>query len=403
MALIFGGILFNQVIGPLTVICVLAGVAAIFLLRWEQLPRALTRSLPLFSLPVFCIASALWSDHPDHTLYYAALYGVTALAGILIGGALKRSSYVEGYFVAFAIYSIACVLFGRSVVFGVGGSAYAGLAGSKNTAGDMAGVATLVTLAFIGFKIYRYQFIQAIGALALLPIFGVLLLLSKATGALLATIMASGLIVVWLISRSFSLQVRGTVLTAAVILLTLAVVTQDLWIKPVFDLVLDVSGKGTGLTGRVDIWVIGDQLIEERPAAGLGYYAFWMKDNLTAQIIWEMMGIKGQSGFNFHNTQMEIVVHLGYIGLAIAIVMAAWATIPLVYRSVVEPYFSSICACTLLVFFAVKVPFEVVAFDPMHFTTVTIYAIFALGLRRDAPAREPKTQRPQTLEQAYAV
>lgn len=393
IALIFGGILFNQVIGPLTVICVIAGIAAIILLRWEQLPRTVTRSLPLFSLPLLCLASTLWSDAPESTLYYATLYAVTALAGILIGGALKRSSYVEGYFIAFALYSVASLLFGRTVVHGIGGTAFAGLAGSKNTAGDMAGVATLVTFAFVAFKIYRAQFGQAALGVALFPILGVLLLLSNATGALIATIMASGLIIVWLVSRSLNLQVRGTILTAAIIMIILAVYTQSLWLQVVYDLVLEMTGKSSGLTGRVDIWAIGDRLISERPVAGLGFYAFWLEDNPTAQVIWDMMGIGGRGGFNFHNTQMEIVVHLGYTGLAVAILMSVWAIIPLIYRSVREPYFSSICACTLLAFFAVKIPLEVVAFDPMHFTTVTVYAIFALGLRKDEPKVAPIASR----------
>ncbi len=387
VALIFGSILFNQMIGKATVLIVLATTAAMIVLRWEQLPRVAVRCWPLFTIPVLCMASALWSDVPQTTLYYGALYTATALSGVLIGAALNRSAYIDGHFYAFAIYSLAAVFLGRMVPHGSEGMAFAGLAGSKNSSGDMAGVALLVTIAYIALKRYEGKLHHMLAGFALLPAIFWLLLLSDATGALIATMMAAGMMILWIYSRGLALQVRGGILVASVLLTMVAVATQHIWLPPIFDVVLELTGKNAGLTGRVKLWAFGEYLIAQRPTEGLGYAAFWLKESPEAQFLWKLMKIGSQEGFNFHSTPMEIIIHLGYLGFALAILQAAYAALPLLYRSAVKPYFSSIFACGLLAFWAVKTPMEVIAFDPMHFSTVAVYAIFAMGLRKDKPVQ----------------
>ena len=399
---IFASILFNLLIGQLTVLTVCGAVGAFCVLRWERLPTMVLECWPLLLLPAMVLLSTIWSDVPATTLRYGVLYLITAFAGIIVGAGVQRSCYLNGYFLAFASYSVASVLFGRWVEWGDGpGDAFAGLAGSKNTSGDMAGVATLVTIVFIRSMIKSRRWVPALATAALLPILAWLLFSSRATGALIATVMASGCLIAWLYSERFERQVRGGIFAAATIIATLLLVTQQWWLQPIFDVVLQASGKDAGLTGRAELWTFGNNLIAERPWFGLGFNAFWLQDSVDARYLWAMMGITSQQGFNFHNTAMEIAIHLGYVGLAVAAVMTAIGVISLLFGSVRSPSLASILACTLFFFFAVKMPFEVVGFGTMHFTTVTMYAVFAMGLRRDgAPRQVPRPDQRASLGRA---
>lgn len=387
VALVFAAILFNLVIGPLTVLIVAGVVGLITLLRWERLTEVLGQSWILLPFPMFAMLSAIWSDVPYTSLRYGLLYTITAIAGILIGGGLDRRAYVNGYFAAFALYSVASILLGRYVPWGDGpGDAFAGLAGSKNTSGDMAGVAILTTVVFLRAMLDHKRFVWASMAVALMPILVFMLWASRATGALIATVLAVGCLIAWISSRRFARQVRGGIFLGIIVVTTVALVTQSWWLGPVFDLVLDASGKDAGLTGRTELWAFGNQLIAEKPLLGLGYNAFWLQDSIDAQYLWDKMGIASRQGFNFHSSQMEITIHLGYTGLILALVTFVCGSALLIMRSMAAPRLSSILACSLLLFFAVKMPFEVVAFGPMHFTTVTIFALLAAGLRKDGTA-----------------
>tara|TARA_A100001391_G_scaffold188957_2_gene159978 strand:+ start:54714 stop:56024 length:1311 start_codon:yes stop_codon:yes gene_type:complete len=385
---IYAAILFNLVLGPLTVIIVFGAICAFCLLRWERLPGVVLECWPLFLMPAMVFVSALWSDVPYITLRYGLLYAITVFAGIIVGAGAHRSSYVNGYFWAFAIYSVASILFGRWVGWGEGpGDAYAGLAGSKNASGDMAGLATLATIMIIHAMIVRRRWAAVFGSAALLPIVAWLLLSSRATGALIATVLTSACMIAWLLSGKFERQVRGGIFVGLTIVAVAALVTQRWWLPPIFELVLEASGKDAGLTGRSDLWVFGDQLISERPWLGLGYNAFWLPDNVGAQYLLNMMGVDSGQGFNFHNTAMEITVHLGYVGLVLTGVMVAAGAFMLLFKSLKSPSPSNILACTLLLYFALKVPFEVVGFGPMHFSTVAVYGFLAVGLRREGNPR----------------
>ena len=355
----------------------------------------LAASWPLLIIPALAMLSAAWSDMPMTTLRYATIYAVTVAAGLMMGAGLNRAALVRGCFAAFAIYSLASILFGRFVGWGAGsGNAFAGLAGSKNAAGDLTGLAILSTFAFIALAWSRRERIAAGGGALLLPLLFVMLWISRATSALIATVAATACLLLWLASRRLPLQVRSGIFLAAIVAAAGLVVTMDLWLPPLFDAVLENTGKNAGLTGRVDLWRYGNQLIAEHPWFGLGYNAFWVHDNLGAEYLWRMMGIESRSGFSFHSTSMEIIVHLGYVGVAIFAAIIGITLLRLFTRTMLTPHVPAIFACALAIFFALKIPFEVVAFGTMHFSTVLCFAALSLGLRLALDQRQARSSRP---------
>lgn len=378
---LFGAILFVQILGPLTPLIVAAFIPAFCLLRWERLPAVLTRCWSVLLLPGFALASALWSDAPGTTIRYGFLYLITIMPALFLGAGADRLAVLKGMFAVFALYAFASFVFGRYVPWGTTGVAFAGLGGSKNLAGDVAGLTVLLSAA-IGTWAMGQRRLVWLGAAAVTGLLAIYLLFaSKATGALVATAMALPCLLLWAGSRRLPLPVRTTIFTLTVLTAVVLAATASSWMPYLFDMVLANSGKDAGLTGRDFLWRGADTLIAERPWLGGGYRHFWVETNLDAQYIWRRMMISTHYGFNFHNTPRDILVDLGYVGLALFTVVTLYGAIGTLVKTMVAPAYLGIFLCALIVFEAPRLFFELVAFHDMHYSTVLIFMILGYALR----------------------
>lgn len=382
VAAILGAILFNLLIGPLTPLIIILSLPAFVLLRWEMIPGLLRSSWPLLLIPGLAIASALWSDLPGTTARYGVLYLFTAVSGIIMGGAFRPTNVLTGMFSAFFVYGILSLLSFRFVSWGgAGGQAFAGLAGSKNSAGDIAALTALTAAALLALGVSERRIRLVFAPVLIIPIALFCLWASHATGALISFVIAFFCMILWWFSRRLPYQARSSILVVTACALAFALVTMDLWLPPLFDLVLAESGKDADLTGRADLWRKADELIAERPWIGLGYNAFWIHGNLDAEALWRLLGIASRSGFNFHNTPREVLVHLGVVGLVVFAAVALVGVIRLFAKTMVRPSSGLIYQCGLVVFFLPKLPFEVIGFGTMHFSTIFFYAVLGAGYR----------------------
>ncbi|MGB3472810.1 MAG: O-antigen ligase family protein [Erythrobacter sp.] len=382
VAIVLAAILFNLLIGPLTPLIIIVSLPAFVLLRWEQLARLLGSSWPLLLVPALAIASAFWSELPLTTARYGVLYLLTALCGIVMGGAYRPSNVLLGMFCGFFVYGILSFLSFRFVPWGgSGGQAFAGLAGSKNSAGDIAALTVLTAAATLALGVVKRSVVWTLAPLLLLPIALFCLWASHATAALISCFLALSCMILWWLSRSLGYQWRMAIFLFAALLVGVALATQHFWLPPLFDFVLAESGKSADLTGRVDIWRKADELIAKRPWLGLGYNAFWVHGNLDAEYLWRLLGIASRSGFNFHNTPREILVHLGIVGLVVSAAVAFVGAVRLLLAAMGRPSAGLIYQTGLLVFFIPKLAFEVIGFGTMHFSTILFFAILAAGFR----------------------
>lgn len=380
VAILIVALTLNLVIGPLTPLTFIVALPILILLRWEKLLAALGRCWPVFMLPAFALASAAWSAVPGTTLYYSLLYFLTVLNGIAIGSVMRGSAMMKGLFIGFAIYAVLTIMSGQWTSWnGPGGVAFRGLAGSKNSAGDTAGLTTIASCVMLAWAIDRRNIAYASSALLILPLAIFALWFSHATGALLSTVIAVAMLVALLAAKTLSATARTSIAIAAIMAIVVALSLSDFWLPALFDLILAESGKDAGLTGRADLWRKADQLIAEKPWLGLGYHAFWLHDNLDAEYLWRLLGIDSRMGFNFHNTFREISVHLGYVGLSIYASVAMVAITRLFIRTLLVADFPTITMTILMIFFVPKLPFEVIGFGDIHLSTVIAFAIFAAG------------------------
>lgn len=380
VAMIVVALTFSLVLGPLTPLTFIVAVPIMILLRWEQLPSALSRCWPLLVLPAFALLSTAWSAAPGTTLYYSVLYFISVLNGIAIGSVVRGSALIKGLFIGFAVYAVLTVMSGQWTSWnGPGGIAFRGLAGSKNSAGDTAGLTIILSCVMLAWAVERRNIAYALSALLILPLALFVVWFSRATGALLATGIAGTMLIMLLASRRLPTRARTGIAIAAIMVLILALSLSQVWLPALFELVLAESGKDADLTGRADLWRKADQLISEKPWLGLGYHAFWLHNNLDAEYLWRLMGIESRMGFNFHNTFREILVDLGYCGLALYSVVFVIGAIKLISKTIVSADLPSILMTTLMIFLLPKMEFEVIGFGDIHLTTVIVFAILASG------------------------
>lgn len=377
----FFGILFNWWLGPLTPVVVVTSLLLYVVLRRERVVQVLLTCWPLLMLPGFCLLSTIWSQAPGRTFYYGTLYLLTVLPALFIGAGAHSTSALKGIFVAFCTYTLISVLFGRWVVWNDGGLAFAGLAGSKNAAGDTAALTLLISVLMIWWAIEQVRWRWLAPAVAILPFALFCLIASKATGVLIASIIALPCMTAWIISRRLNVQVRSFVFIIVTVVVISMAATSNYWMQPLFDLILTETGKDAGLTGRALLWRNADQYISQRPVLGMGYNAFWVHGNLEAEFLWRAMGISNRMGFNFHNTPRDIVVDIGYSGLILFFVVMSLSAVQLIFRVMLKPTYFGIFCCTLLVFETPRIFFELVSFSNMHFSTLIVFTMLAYALR----------------------
>ena len=383
----FFALLFNKVIGPATPIMVIATVGAFFVLRYERLTGVFAATWPLLLLALLCLASALWSDAPGSTVRYGTLYLLTIIAAIIVGAGTDRTSAFKGIQIAFSCYLLLSLIFGRWTGWADGGIAFAGLAGSKNAAGDAAGLGLLISVAMMFWAINRRSLGWGLVALATIPAAMYCLLFSKSTGAWLASALAVSCLVAWIISRRLQPATRAAVFIIFLVTVIVAASSSPFWMGDILDALLESSGKDRNITGRVDLWKVADEYIALRPFVGGGYAAFWIEGNLDAEALWRLLGLPSGATFNFHNTARGIAVDLGLIGLAAFAIVWLYCGIRLFWRTMKTPSYFGIFFCSIMAFILPRLYFEQIGFSNLHFPTLLMISGLAAGVR---PARLAK-------------
>lgn len=339
----FFAILLNSRLGPLTPLLVFSIMPLFAILRWERIFAVFGRCWPLLLLPLLAVLSTVWSDAPAKSLRYGILYLFTVIPAVMVGAGCSRDALLKGIFLAFAAYILLCIPFGRFVSWS-GGVAFAGMMGSKNAHGDASALAMLSSVITLFWAISKGHKAYIALALLILLVSAPMLLASRATGALVATVISLPCLLAWTASRLISRQYRTAIFVIALLLLTFLLATITMWLPIVLETLLESSGKDAGLTGRDILWRKADEIIRDRPLWGGGYNAFWIHNNLDAEQLW---------------------------------------------RAMATPNFTGIFFSASLVFKSPRVYFELIGFQNMHFATLIAFVILSYRLR---PTISPRTE-----------
>jgi O-antigen ligase len=275
---------------------------------------------------LIALSSAIWSLHPDLTIKRGITYVLTIGVAGFIAARFTTEQALKVLAMSFQICALASVIFivlSPDIAFMHGGE-YSGqeLEGNlkgvyphKNICGFTMAIAVFVQLLLI--SISRKH---SISSYAWIVFYFVLVLLSKATTALIITMsyfLFFIIYTVWTKNKLYGYNLLFFVVVAAAFLAMAFLMDEEVF----FGLI----GKDPTLTGRTDVWSAVSELIYEKPVFGWGYGAMWVPTDQVTMWVDRKCGDWGVP--SAHNAMLEIALELGLLGvsaLVILIVQAFW-------------------------------------------------------------------------------
>jgi exopolysaccharide production protein ExoQ len=364
----------------------------LFLLPWALIvlrqPRAaaasILRNWIILALPVWMLLSVVWSSQPDISLKSGAEFLGTVMIGILaascIQPAVTISALFSALFLIFIFGSLLALHGGQGYIYG-----FIILFGSKNFFAQYVSCLLLTAVAVILDGTQRTLLRRC--ALVLAVFCPLLLIYANSLDALVST--GAALIFtlfMWLTTRVKPV-LRAAILTIALLVLILIPIIATIEVN--FADVLGHFGKDVTLTGRTELWDNAKIAIAERPILGNGYQAYWIPGNWRAEQLWLFAGLHDKTGYHFHNTYLEVLVDLGYVGLFIfltPVVMIAGRAIGSLVFWKPEPY--QIFAISVFIFLFLRTPLEVDLLFPFQLPVILFSLCWVyLGRRRRSTPR----------------
>lgn len=366
-----------------------SAIAVIYIaVRLPQLGEILAPRAFILIIPAFAVLSILWSQSPVDTLKYSLEFALTVVVAFLLSASPHPKAVLWGVFLAFMIYAAAEIAFGQTVAVGnAGQTAFSGLTQSKNVAADTAAMGALVSLACFVVAIedrrpFRLLFASGAGLMEMYVLFH-----ARSAGAFLGLVPALLAFIFFLALRPARLAMRLGV--TVFISLGAALMTMAYGSSFVQDS-MALFDKDPTLTGRTYLWDRAADFIAEKPALGTGFNAFWVQGNPDAEGLWRYFGITDRFGFSFHNTLIEMLVNIGWVGAFVVSVVAIITIVLLVHRVMMRPTLALCFWLSLVIYALVRTPIEAIGMAPYSQATLLLFAGFgvALTVRRTAEARK---------------
>jgi exopolysaccharide production protein ExoQ len=377
-------------------------------LRRRMAGEMLVTRWPLLLAPLFALVSVVWSEAPGVSAKYGAEMWLTAAGGIGLSAARWPTAVLKGACLAFLVYCAASMGFGHSVGIGVGdgGEAFAGLGDGKNLAADIASTGALISLSTLFIGVRQKSLLWGVIATGAVLVEIYMMSLARSAGAVLAL---AGGVAALLALVSLSAASRGVRIGAAAIVLAsvgiIAASIRNLG-GALISLSTQMFDKDPTLTGRTYLWYRAQDLVAEKPLLGHGFYAFWRQGNMDAEGLWQYAGIAGRSGFNFHNSLVELSVQLGLAGAAVFCLVALIGLLSLARQFLERPTVPVCFWLTYMLYAAIRAPIEAVGYAPFYFSTCLLFAAAGSGLERlpkRSRARQSYVPQGVRLQHFYAA
>ena len=351
-------------------------VAAVFAIgHLGELRRLVGARAFLLTVPIFLLASAIWSDAPGSTLRYGSQVLVTVLLGLVLSLSPRRREVLAGICLAFAAYVLVSIAFGSFVGTGVGTlRAFAGLNDSKNFVAEIAATGLLSSVAALAICVRDRRIVLGLAALGAIALELYVTVLARSAGALIALTVGLSIFAVLLALTRLPSGWRAATLAVLAIGGALVLALFSSLIKEAQSTVLGVFDKDPTLTGRTYLWYRAHQMIAEKPWFGHGWAAFWRQGNIDAEGLWRFAGITDRSGFNFHNTLIELLMQVGWIGTTVILLTILVGVGLLLRRFLAEPRIIHAYWLALIAFELTRTPYESVGPAPFYFSTVLVFA-----------------------------
>jgi exopolysaccharide production protein ExoQ len=370
------GLVSISVVGNVGSLVFVIASLSLLVLRMRQVGPAVIKFWPLFLLPGLAILSTLWSDAPPITMRAALELMITFIFGITFA---KLFSVQHAIKICLVPFFIICFASFPLIVLAIARKApIIGLLGSKNALGFTA--AMLLTLAAVIFcsgyekKLVRIIALGAIGGSLLVGYF------AHSVGAQLNMALVVVMIVSFYFLRLLPTFAR-VILTCIILVVTVGTFVIISQSPKINGLLAGAVGKDATLTGRTDLWRKAFAVGSQSPIVGHGYSVFWRIGNLDAEQMWRKFGIAGRSGFNFHNTLVDMYVDLGALGVGLLVLTCVSVFTTLLYRQIAQPSWANDALMTILISIIFRHFAETGLISPFSYYAVFLVfiAVYAVG------------------------
>jgi len=377
-------------VGTLAATAFLISAGSLSVLRPAQSVRDLLRFLPFLALPLLAMASTLWSDAPERTLRAALQMMLTMMAAILICRRVSNETLIVMLFVAMAG---ACLLALPSVPTVLARHfPLVGPYGSKNAMAYAAHL--LVALALAVLCEPKRAVWWRLAAFATIPVALGLMYLAQSAGALLALVITATVFPALLLFGRMPPMGRVVIIVLVIVTIAIALAFIPDLDAAAADFRVNILKKDATLTGRSYLWEFANRLASARPMLGYGYYAFWREGNIDAEGLWRYAGIASRTGFNFHNTFVEMRVDLGWVGtITLAATCAAIVGLALT-RQFTKPSVGLAFLLALTISELVRALAETSLFGPFSYYTLLLLATAVYAKPASVPASEAVSRTP---------
>ncbi len=255
--------------------------------------------------------SVFWSRAAGVSARAAVQYLTHVICILIVARTMSQRTFLLGS-VSGAFLVVAFALVDGSHVYDPLDGTYSlvGAFASKNQLGLFASLG--VFFSFCSLWIYRDRGLMRAAAILVGVVSAYVLHASDSAtsvislAAAIAAVIGVSLLVRFAPGNRVALLVGGIVLGCG-----LAVVAIQLG---AIDLVLGAFNKSTSLTGRTYLWAQGLEVSKHAPLLGIGYRAYWVQGFPGPERLWREFYIASRTGFHFHDTYIETLVELGYVG-----------------------------------------------------------------------------------------
>ena len=266
---------------------------------------------PLLAVVALSVVSVAWSVDPEVTLRRSLALVSTTAFGFYLVCRFRPAEIVAllaQSFGAVAILSVvvAVVWPDIGIMRGLHEGAWRGVYAHKNTLGYVMIWATAVHY-FHYRSERRHRWRKWLG----IAIFVSLIVLSRSATAL---IVVATLPILVFVLRALCSEGKGYVAFGAALLLSVGL--GVVLLADSFGSALDVIGRDYTLSGRVELWGLLWDRVQERFWLGYGYGAFWASATDTPEMIRRLLG---WDVIDPHNGFLDLWLSLGIVGLLLVL------------------------------------------------------------------------------------
>ncbi|MBM2710746.1 O-antigen ligase family protein [Mesorhizobium caraganae] len=290
--------------------------------------RRFTRDLSSTWLPLVFVAyiclSVFWSQAAGTSARAGLQYFSHILCAYVAARTISVRTLLLGSLIGIFVVLLYSLKVGGYALDTIDGTTnFVGAFGSKNQVGFFASLGIFFCLAFLVF--YRRNWMSFVWTAPIMLLSVYMLAIAHSATSVASLPAVIGIVALLTMSKILSRAYRRVMfVVGAVALVTGVVAALNLGL---LDFVLGIFGKDSTLTGRTYLWEQGWLAAQQHPVLGYGYAAYWIQGFADPERLWAEFYISTRTGFHFHNTYIETLVELGFIGmtiLALIILRSFW-------------------------------------------------------------------------------